>query len=75
MGNVIRYEHYGAVVAVDEDLQGKHREMCLCSRCGWFNPEDRDKNCVIANEIFAYCVAHNTVTPVFECPEFEETER
>jgi hypothetical protein len=74
MSNILRYEHHGAVVAVDEDLKGKHREHCLCFKCGWFKPEDRDKNCPIANLLFAVCVLHNLTTPVYECPEYEEIE-
>lgn len=33
---VIEYEHHGTKVKVREDLKGKHRENCLCFRCGVF---------------------------------------
>lgn len=74
MGDIIRYEHHGAEVCVDEDLKGKHRSHCLCFRCAKFCPENREKSCPRANLLYAYCVAFDMVTPVYECPEFEEAE-
>ena len=75
MGDIIRYEHHGVEVSVDEDLKGKHRELCLCWRpCAKFNPEDRPNSCPRANLLYAYDVAFGMVTPVVECPEFEEGE-
>ena len=72
MGKIIQYEHHGRMVYVDEDLKGRHREHCLCFRCAKFHPEDRAKNCPIANLNYAMDVLLNLVTPVWECPEFKE---
>lgn len=71
MGDIIRYEHHGVEVCVDEDLKGKHREMCLCWRCARFFPNDRAENCPRANLLYYYDVAFGMVTPVVECGEFE----
>lgn len=68
---MIKYEHHGKDVWVDEALKGKHREHCLCWSCGKFTPGDRGNNCRIANVLYANCVAHDVVTPVWECPEYE----
>lgn len=77
--NYIRYVHHGADVAVREDLKGTHREHCLCYACKKFVPfvppvagEPTRLNCPIALDTFMNCAKHNIVTPVFECPEFEE---
>jgi hypothetical protein len=67
-----RYDHHGKLVWVRKDLKGKHREHCLCFSCSKLNIEDREKNCPIANALFALCVQFNLTTPVFECPEFKE---
>ena len=67
---IIFYEHHGIRVAVREDLKGKHRDHCLCFSCRAFHPEDRGKNCSIANLNFAMCVAFGLATPVWECPRF-----
>lgn len=68
--SIERYVHHGREVAVDSELKGKHRSHCLCFICANFNPQDREKNCPIANQIFATCVDHGVVTPVYECPKF-----
>ena len=75
MGKIVKYIHHGAEVSVDEDLKGKHRDMCLCFRCDNFKPDDRLGNCRIANLNFAMCVAFDLVTPVIECPEFVEASK
>ncbi len=72
MDGIERYEHHGAIVAVDSKLKGKHKQHCLCWRCVWFDPANREDNCPIANELYALDVKHNLVTPVWECPQFEE---
>ncbi len=74
MGNVVRYTHHGRVVAVDEAQKGKHRDVCLCFRCWRFVPDDRAKNCAIANAVFGVCQQYGLVTPVWECPEFGEVQ-
>jgi len=72
MSKYVRYTHHGPQkVWVREDLKGKHRDMCLChAPCGRFHPDNRSKNCKIANAIFKNCVDFNLVTPVLECPAF-----
>ncbi len=74
MGRLIKYEHRGIPVNVDEDLKGKHREHCLCYRCERFHPDKRN-NCPIARRLFNICVLDNLVTPVYECSVFEEKEK
>lgn len=71
MNNVIKYEHYGAIVSVREELKGRHRDHCLCHICRHLNIDDREKNCPIANKLYAICCECNVVTPVWECPRFE----
>ncbi len=67
---VIHYEHHGRDVAVRAELQGKHREHCLCFQgCARFKPGEPD-HCQIAADTFANCVKHGLVTPVYECPEY-----
>jgi len=69
--NII-YVHHGNRVTVREDLKGRHREYCLCWQCTQFLPADRSKNCRIAELLFAVDRAHGIVTPVWECPDFQE---
>jgi len=70
--NIIWYKHHNKNVAVLDELKGMHGEFCLCYKCAKLNINDREKNCPIASELYQLCVKHNLVTPVFECPEFEE---
>lgn len=67
----VKYVHQGAEVWCFSELKGKHREHCLCHRCKKFTFE-REKNCHIANILYALCVLCNLTTPVYECPKFEE---
>ena len=69
------YVHHGILVWVNKELKGKHKEYCLCYSCKHFMPEDREKNCAIANLLYAVDVATGLVTPVWECPEFEERRK
>lgn len=69
---VVRYEHHGREVAVQEHLMGRHREHCLCHLCRWFRPENREENCPIANTIYSLDVLTGLTTPVWECPRFQE---
>jgi len=67
-GKIIEYRHHGILVKADEELAGKHRDHCLCFRnCARFKPEEREKNCHIANVLFAVDRAFGLVTPVYEC--------
>jgi len=70
---IIKYEHFGQMVSVREDLKGKHRDHCLCYKCKKFQPCERD-NCKIAQMLYSLCVLANLVTPVWECGDFEEGE-
>jgi hypothetical protein len=72
MGQIVKYQHHGATVSVDEDLKGKHRLHCLCFRCAAFKPGPPEQNCPIANTIYAICILADMVTPVYECPKFVE---
>lgn len=69
---IIRYEHHGRHVAVDDKLKGTHRDHCLCFQCQLFIPERPSLNCPMANLLFAVDCAFNLVTPVYECPKFME---
>ena len=69
--NIERYVHHGVEVAVQVQLRGKHREHCLCWGCEKLKPGEAD-NCEIAQGLYEHCVKHNLVTPVYECPEFQE---
>jgi hypothetical protein len=71
----ITYDHHGNMVTVDSKLKGLHRQYCLCYDCEKFNPEDRDKNCPIANELFEFCKKHGVVTPVWECKSSDFKEK
>ncbi len=65
------FNHHGREVVSRSDLQGKHRDHCLCHSCALFKPGE-DDNCPIAEDTFANCTKHGLVTPVYECPDFEE---
>lgn len=69
----VQYEHHGALVWVRELLLGKHRDFCLCFSCGKFKPDSED-NCPIAKRVYQTCVECDLVTPVWECPRFENGE-
>jgi len=71
MGKITGYLHHGGYVFVDEELKGKHREHCLCFKCGLFKP-NTPENCKLANLNFANCQLNNMVLPVYECPKFIE---
>lgn len=72
MNKFVRYIHHDELVFVREDLQGKHRDHCLCWRCERFVPDDRDANCYIASDVYNMCLKHKLVLPVWECPLFLE---
>jgi len=64
-----QYIHHDATVWVRSDLQGKHRDHCLCFDCGNFKP-GQASNCRVAQRIYKTCIEHSVVTPVWECPLF-----
>ena len=75
MARIMQYRHHGVLVKVDRELKGKHREHCLCFRqCQRFHPEDREKNCKIANVLFEVDRAFGIVTPVYECPLYGRSQ-
>ncbi len=66
-----KYIHHDVEVRVRADLKGKHREHCLCFKCSKFAPRTLE-NCGIAAAVYSHCVTFNIVTPVWECPDFEQ---
>jgi len=68
------YVHHGAEVWVRTTDKGNHREHCLCDKCVLFKPDEREHSCPTANALYALCVEHNIVTPVWECPNFKASE-
>lgn len=70
---IIQYEHHGIEVAVRENLKGKHREHCLCFSCSKFNKDNPKTKCKIADSLYHFDMIHGLTTPVWECPEFKES--
>ncbi len=68
------YIHHERRVFVPVELKGKHRDHCLCYSCCFFHPEDREKNCNVADELFRLDKRHGLTTPVYECPYFGHKE-
>ena len=68
---VVWYQHHNAEnVAVQSDLQGLHRRFCLCWMCK--TGPSGTRKCEIAARLYAMCKEFNLVTPVWECPKFED---
>jgi hypothetical protein len=69
---VIKYIHnpIGRPVYAYDTHAGVY-DHCLCLSCNKFHPGSID-NCEIANLLYKICVMHELVTPVYECPEWEE---
>lgn len=65
-----KYTHHGKEVWVRKDLQGKHREYCLCFKCKKFKIDNLVLSCYTANLLFKICCDHNIVAAVWECPKF-----
>jgi len=63
-----KYVHHGKEVVVGSELKGKHREYCLCYAC------DKFGFCHIVKDVFENCVKHSIVTPIWECPHFNERD-
>ena len=69
---IIKYEHHDNIVCVQEHLEAKHKDHCLCFQgCVKFKPENVNNNCRIANKLYEFDKAFGLVTPVWECPEFK----
>lgn len=71
MASFIRYTHHDKEVWARRTLIGEHRKHCLCWDCKKFDPQDRIKNCPIANMVYKLCAENDLVLPVWECPVFE----
>lgn len=72
MSNSIeKYNHHDRDVFVQSNLKGKHRDHCLCFRCGKFKP-DSVYNCERAGKLYEICRDYGMVTPVYECDAFEQ---
>lgn len=67
-----QYVHHNAKVWVRSDLKGLHRQHCLCFSCRRLDLENKSNNCRIAAKLFELCQEFNLVTPVFECPAFDQ---
>lgn len=65
-------EHHGKLVAADPHLAMTHREHCLCHRCPLFKPDDREKNCEIANTLYHFDILAGVTTPVYHCQRLAE---
>jgi hypothetical protein len=70
MSKIEWYDHHGRV-AVKTKYKGMHRDVCLCSDCAKFTPEDRENNCPLANELYAFCVKYGGTAIRQECADFE----
>lgn len=67
-----KYIHHGKEVSVISSVKGKHIQNCLCwQRCKFFKP-NTPENCEMAQANYELDVKYNLVTPVFECPKYEE---
>ena len=64
-------EHHGGMVWTRTALEGLYRMHCLCVDCAKLAQDNCEGNCLIANALYALCVDHNIVAPVWECPDFE----
>ncbi len=72
MSEIIKYNHHGYEVSVEESLKDQHREFCLCWQgCKFFKPKERENNCSIANAVYDNCVKFHIV---WECPKYEKSE-
>lgn len=69
----VQYEHHGINVWVRRILKGEHCQYCLCWSCCNLHPGRAD-NCQIAAQLYKLCVDFSVVTPVFECPCFEQNK-
>lgn len=75
MSEIIKFEHHGKEVFAQKELKGKHRDYCLCWKCGKLKPGAED-NCKIAALLYRLDILAEVTTPVFYCREFsEKTEK
>ena len=71
---IVKYQHHGILMNVRKDLKGRHREHCLCFFCKFFDMDNREENCPIANVLYSLNILANIVTPVWECKKFDPIE-
>lgn len=73
---IIKYEHHGKIVSVQEENKGKHRDNCLCWQgCKFFKPNPNNgDNCPVAQALYEFDVTHGVTTPVWECQEYKAAE-
>lgn len=67
------YEHHGKMVHVFAELVGRHRDHCLCYKCGLFKP-NQENNCPIAEAVASISKDCHLVLPVWECPSVLQGE-
>lgn len=67
-GEFIFYHHHDRDVWVRCDLVGEHRKYCLCFSCAFF------EECDVTKALYSFCMRHNMIAPVWECPEFKRKE-
>jgi len=62
MSKYMRYKHHGVWTYVRRDLKGKHGKHCLCWNCALFTPHDGERNCPIAEELYAFDIRNQVTT-------------
>ncbi len=55
---------------VRTDLDGRHKEHCMCWDCASFKPEREDKGCAVIQQVLGLAAKENIVLPVWECARF-----
>ena len=72
---IIKVKKHEKELSVQEHLNGRHREHCLCwQNCKSFKPNAVD-NCKIAQKLFDFNVINGVTTPVWECVKYEENNK
>jgi len=66
-----KFIFHGEEVSAIKGFAGKHRSLCLCHSCALFHPEDREKNCPIANAVYSLDRLADVTTPVLYCKIYE----
>ena len=70
-GRYICFRHHQHIVTAKRELKGKYKQFCMCHECRHFHPDDRPRNCHIANQLFPIMVRTGVTIVIWECPEFE----
>lgn len=70
MSKIIKRKKHNKELSVQENLDNKHRDYCLCWQgCIHFKPGEKD-NCPIAQALFEFDKKYGVTTPVWECETF-----